>query len=132
VNPGEANLFLNDFDKIEDENVETSLILTKEKIGHYKTRACAGWLDERDFETRIIERPFDGNFRRRADEPGLALCGSYSNPARRDLATAQFLRVVESGLGGTPDNFDTISLHTFPNPAPGRRAVARSSGQRGR
>ncbi len=32
------------------------------------------------------------------------------------LATARFERIVESGLGGTADNFDTISLHTFPNP----------------
>lgn len=31
---------------------------------------------------------------------------------------ARFLRVVESGLGGTPNNFDTISLHTLPNPRP--------------
>jgi hypothetical protein len=118
VNPGEVSLFLNDFDKVEDENVETSLLLTKEKIGQYKTRACAEWLENRGFQTRIIERPFDGNFRRRADEPGLALCGFDSNPARRDLATAEFLRVVESGLGGTPDNFDIVSLHPFPNLRP--------------
>src|SRR6266568_7989360 len=42
--------------------------------------------------------------------------GFDSNPARRDLATANFLRVMESGLGGTKDNFDTISFHTLPNP----------------
>jgi hypothetical protein len=30
--------------------------------------------------------------------------------------TGRFLRVVESGLGGTMDNFDTISFPTFPNP----------------
>lgn len=59
---------------------------------------------------------FDGSFRRHEKEPGLALCGFDSNPARRDLATAEFLRVVESGLGGTANNFDTISLHTLPNP----------------
>jgi len=28
------------------------------------------------------------------------------------------VRVVESGLGGTSDHFDTISLHTLPNPRP--------------
>jgi hypothetical protein len=46
----------------------------------------------------------------------MALCGFDSNLARRDLATARFLRVMESGLGGTADNFDTISFHTLPNP----------------
>jgi hypothetical protein len=34
--------------------------------------------------------------------------------ARRCLATADFSHVVESGLGSTMNNFDTISLHTFP------------------
>ena len=75
------------------------------------SRECRG-----AFRTRLVERPFDESFCRREDEPGLALCGFDSNLARRDLGTARFLRVVESGLGGTPNNFDTISIHTFPNP----------------
>lgn len=29
--------------------------------------------------------------------------------------TAQFLRVVDAGLGGNAKNFDTISFHTLPN-----------------
>jgi hypothetical protein len=118
VDPAATKFFLNDFDTVEHDNVETSLLLNDGLIGECKTRACAGWLETRGFRTRLIERPFDGNFRRREDEPGLALCGFDSNPARRDLATARFLRIVESGLGGTPNNFDTISLHTFPNPRP--------------
>ncbi len=116
ADPGKVEIFLNDYDKVESDNVETCLLLSEDNIGQYKTRACGIWLERRGFQTRFIERPFDGNFRCRSDEPGLALCGFDSNPARRDLATAQFLRVVESGLGGTTNNFDTISLHTFPNP----------------
>jgi hypothetical protein len=88
--------------------------------GVLKTRACSKWLEERGFQTRMIERPFDTNFRCRTAkpyaEPRLALCGFDSNPARRDLQTAAFVRVMESGLGGTKDNFDTISFHTLPNP----------------
>jgi hypothetical protein len=119
ANPGSLEIYLNDFDKVEIDNVETSLLLTEENIGQYKTRACGSWLENRGFCTRLIERPFDATFRRRdiePVEPGLALCGFDSNSSRRDLASANFLRVVECGLGGTPDNFDTISLHTFPNP----------------
>jgi hypothetical protein len=118
VDPSKVRLFLNDYDQVEDDNVETSLLLNVNDIGRYKTRACATWLERRGFRTRLVERPFDENFRRRGDEPGLALCGFDSNPARRDLGTASFLRVVDSGLGGTSNNFDTISLHTFPNPRP--------------
>jgi hypothetical protein len=116
--PDDTQFFLNDFDDIEDENVETSLLFEAGNIGGFKTRACNAWLEARRFQTRLIERRFDGNFCRRDDEPGLALCGFDSNPARRDLAAAEFLRVIESGLGGTPNNFDTISLHTLPNPRP--------------
>jgi len=64
----------------------------------------------------IVEGRFDSNFRCREDEPRLALCGIDSNPACRDLATAQFVRVVESGLGGATDNFR--HLHVLPNPQP--------------
>ena len=80
-----------------------------------KTRVCGAWLEERGFHTRLVERRVDARFRRGDDEPGLALCGFDSNPARRGIASAEFLRVIESGLGGTADNFDTISLHTLPN-----------------
>jgi hypothetical protein len=32
------------------------------------------------------------------------------------LVHARFRRVIDSGLGGMANNFDTISLHTLPNP----------------
>ena len=48
----------------------------------------------------------------------MALCGFDSNPARRHLGAAEFLRVFESGLGGGPSNFDTVSFHALPNPRP--------------
>lgn len=115
ANTGDLKIFLNDFDQIQDANVETSMLFDGSLIGRLKTRACAEWLEARGFQTRLIERHFDGNFRRRDDEPGLALCGFDSNAARRDLATALFRHVAESGLGGTPNNFDTINFHTFPN-----------------
>jgi len=116
LNSGASEIFLNDFDRVEPENVETGLIFNVKDAGSYKTRVCSQWLEDRGFQTRLIERRFDSSFHCREDEPRMALCGFDSNPARRHLATAQFLQVMESGLGGTTDNFDTISFHTFPNP----------------
>jgi hypothetical protein len=107
---------LNDFDMVEDENWETSLLFGAGGIGFRKTRVCNAWLEARGFDTVLVERPFDSNFRCRGDEPQLAFCGFDTNAARRSLATANFRRVIESGLGGTADNFDTISLHALPNP----------------
>jgi hypothetical protein len=114
--PAAAEIILNDFDATEPENVETGLLFHAADVGHYKTRVCSNWLEARGFRTRLVERRFDSNFRCRADEPRLAFCGFDLNAPRRDLATARFDRVIESGLGGTADNFDTISLHALPNP----------------
>ena len=115
-NPGEVTIFLNDFEHVGPENVDTGVLLSRDNIKQFKTRACSAWLEERGFATRIVERRFDSSFRCRQDEPQLAFCGFDSNPARRDLETADFRRVIESGLGGDVNNFDTIGVHTFPNP----------------
>lgn len=114
----EVEVVLNDFDRVDPENVETGLLFTDAAIAQYKTRVCSTWLEERGFRTRIVERRFDENFRCQADEPQLALCGFDKNLARRSLETANFLRVIESGLGGRADNFDVLAIHTIPNPRP--------------
>jgi hypothetical protein len=118
--PEAVEIYLNDFDKVEAENSETGVIFTPDDEGQLKTRVCSRWLEARGFRTRLIERPFDFDFRRRRVapqvEPPLALCGFDSNPARRMLPGADFARVLESGLGGTKHNFETVSFHTLPNP----------------
>ena len=114
--PGEVKVVLNDFDRVEPDNVETGLLLTDAARGRFKTRVCSAWLESRGFQSRIVERCFDAHFFCRSDEPQLALCGFDENSARRPLAAANFSRVVESGLGGTADNFDTLSIHALPNP----------------
>jgi len=121
LEPEAVRVYLNDFDSVEAENYETGLIFTPADKGDLKTRVCSDWLEKRGFCTRLLERPFDAHFRRRAVEPiepGLALCGFDSNPARQLLPGANFVRVMESGLGGTKHNFDTISFHSLPNPRP--------------
>jgi len=118
--PELVEIYLNDFDKVEAENFETGVIFTSDDEDHFKTRVCSSWLETRGFRTRMIERPFGSDSRCRTgglqSEPRLALCGFDSNPARRMLPTANFAHVIESGLGGTKHNFETISFHTLPNP----------------
>ena len=114
--PREIKVVLNDFDRVEPANVETGLLFTGAALNKYKTRVCSAWLEDRGFQSRIVERPFDEHFFCRSDEPRLALCGFDKNAARRPLETANFLRVVDSGLGGTVDNFDTLTVHALPNP----------------
>jgi hypothetical protein len=116
ADPGAVELFLDDFDRVVAENTDTGILFRGGHVGQYKTRTCASWLEERGFRTRLVERALDAHFRCQEDEPRLALCGFDSNSARRHLPTANFLRVIESGLGGTAQNFDTMRVHTLPNP----------------
>jgi hypothetical protein len=122
ADPKAVLVYLNDYDSVEPENIETGILFRPDDVPALKTRVCNAWLAARGFRTRMIERPFDAHFRCRkedpAKEPLLALCGFDSNPVRRDLAGAGFLRVVDSGLGNTASNFDTLSMHTLPNPRP--------------
>lgn len=118
ADPRQVEFSLMDFDKIESENAETGLIFRSGDARRYKTRVCSEWLEVRGFGTKLVERQFDDTFRNHLKEARLALCGFDSNPSRRHLGAAGFLRVVESGLGGTANNFDTISMHTLPHPRP--------------
>jgi len=114
--PKAVEFALFDFDAVEKDNVETGVILSADDVDSFKAHACDAWLRRRKFRTRLVERRFDATFRVQDKEPALALCGFDSNPSRRDLPHAQFRRVIDSGLGGMASNFDTISLHTLPNP----------------
>jgi hypothetical protein len=113
--PQDLLLYLCDFDKVEIANTETGVLFRGRHIGQLKTRVCAGWLEDMGIETRLVERHVDGHLRRRDDEPALAFSGFDNNEARHQLASAGFGRIVDSGLGGTATNFDSISLRTWPN-----------------
>ena len=115
-NPNQARVFLNDFDTVNYENIETSLLFDPAHLNRTKAQTCAAWMENRGFQTRLLERRFDETFRCQYGEPRLALCGFDSNYPRRNLGSANFKRVIESGLGGTSDNFDTLSIHVLPNP----------------
>lgn len=115
ADPSQVEFALLDFDKVERENYETGLLFRLEDENALKTRVCNRWLERRGFCTKLVERRFDEQFRVQLDEAKVALCGFDSNPARQHLATAGFVRVLESGLGGTAQNFDTIGFHALPN-----------------
>jgi hypothetical protein len=111
--PSAVEFALFDFDKVEKDNVETGVLLTADDVDSFKAHACNAWLRRHKFKARLVERRFDATFRVQAQEPLLALCGFDSNPSRRDLPHAQFRRVIDSGLGGMANNFDTIACARF-------------------
>jgi hypothetical protein len=83
-------------------------------VGRKKSRVVSEWLEGRGFRTVLEERRFGTSTRRADDEPATALCGVDNANARSALDKAGFGLIVEAGLGGGPQAFRSISIHTFP------------------
>ena len=113
--PEKTFFMLQDFDRIVYANLGTGLLCNEQSINKLKTRICAGWLEQRRFQTTIVERPFDVHVTPNEDEPFVALCAFDSAAARKILETPGFDLVIEAGIGGELWNFDQIFLHTFPD-----------------
>lgn len=113
--PRASTIYLCDDDAVEPPNLETGALLNSGMVGARKTRVVARWLEDRGFNTRLIERFVDSNYRRSSREPALALSGFHDNQARHWLAQAEFPLIFDSGLGGDAENFDSIAVHTWPN-----------------
>jgi hypothetical protein len=114
VDPAALQLVLQDMDRITPSTESTSVLSDAGLVGEMKTRAMAGWAERRGFSPRIVERYFDDAFRRRDEEPGVALCGLDNALGRRALDKVGFDLVVEAGLGRGPRDFQSIRLHTLP------------------
>ncbi|HKX50768.1 MAG TPA: thiamine biosynthesis protein ThiF [Candidatus Binatia bacterium] len=111
---GEVQFVLQDFDRIAASNDSTSLLSFLRDIGKRKARVVADWLDAMGFETFIEERRFGPWTKRSDQEPGVALCGVDNAQSRAALEDADFELIVEAGLGGGPQAFRSVALHTFP------------------
>jgi hypothetical protein len=116
--PADLQLVLQDTDIITPSTESTSILSDASLVGQHKTRAMAAWSERRGFTTAIHERRFDGSFRRRQDEPAIALCGIDNALGRAALDQVGFDLVVEAGLGNGHADFQAIRLHTLPGPRP--------------
>lgn len=113
---GRPHLVLQDFDKAAKSNLSTCLLLWTSDLLKPKVRAVASRLEAAGFTTTLVERRFGPVHRVMVDEPTTALFGVDNLAARRDLDTAEFSLVVETGLGSGYRDFRNIRLHTFPGP----------------
>jgi hypothetical protein len=112
--PGDVQLVLQDYDALVAANDSTSLLTDRRLIGQRKTRAMAGWCEDRGFRTRINERRFASNFRIDDEEPQVALCGVDNEVARAALEDAGFAQIIEAGLGRGAEEYLAFQIHCFP------------------
>lgn len=122
-----ATIYLQDYDEVEDGNFSAGLFCEPEHVGELKTRLAGEWFRQREFRTRMIERPFDENTKRRKNEPRIALCGFDNAESRQLLEDAGFELVVDAGLGASLDHFDRIVLRTFPDASEKARDIFQKS-----
>jgi len=112
-----SKVFLQDVDAISGSTLSTSLLSGQADVGKSKARVAAKWLEDRGFQTAIVERRFDENQRVSAAEPRLALLGVDNPAARRAIEGAGFEMIVDAGLGSGYKNFRALRVHTFPGPS---------------
>jgi hypothetical protein len=114
-NRKEVQLILNDFDRIAPSNESTSILSGVANIDQRKTRVVGDWLESRGFDPVLEERRFGEWIKRSPDEPGVVLCGVDNALARIALEESGFGLIVDAGLGGGPEAFRSISVHSFPS-----------------
>lgn len=123
-NHQEVLIYLQDFDVVIDANESTGLLVNNEMVGMTKARAVAQQLDLIGFQTRIVERAFDANTQRTSGEPGLAIAGFDDPFPRQVLEDANFDYILDAGLGGGPQHYNEIQIHSFPSGLKARYAFA--------
>jgi hypothetical protein len=114
----DLSLVLQDFDVVTEASESTSILSDASLIGIKKTRAMAQWAERRGFQTAIVERLFDAEFRRQSSEPCVALCGLDNAMGRQALDQVGFNLVVEAGLGRGHRDFRSMRLHCLPGSRP--------------
>ena len=112
-NGEEARLTLQDFDRLTERNMGTSLLCLKDSIGKMKTRVVAAWAERCGFQATIVERGFEADFKVNSDDPRLMLCGVDNAPTRRKLEEVGFELVLEAGLGAGSRDFTKFRCHAF-------------------
>lgn len=112
--PSTCAFWLQDFDRAGESTPSTSVLTEAKDIARFKTRIVASWLEERGYNTRIIERPFTAEHVRLPSEPSTVLCGFDNVASRRMLLGAGHQAAFEAGLGSGPSDFHLLRCHTLP------------------
>jgi hypothetical protein len=114
-----VRVMLQDDDLVGAENISTCLLTELASVDQSKARVVARWLEDRGFQTSLIERRFEEGDRVHARDPRLILAGVDSPESRLGVAGAantvtENVQLLDLGLGARPEDFDEIAMHTSP------------------
>jgi len=111
--PQQVMLFLQDDQTVGKENWGTSILVRRGKYGSLKTRIAEDWSLARGFQVRRIDRRLNEHVFRSGTEPGIALAGLDSMPARRLLGHPGFEYIIDVGLGATVEAYRSFRINVF-------------------
>lgn len=115
--PQKVRLTLQDMDRVSISTQSTSILSWPGRVGERKTRDVGSILEARGFQTTLIERPFDGNFRHDGTmDPAVLVCGVDNALARARLETPGFRLLLKPALG----TLQWTSAHSAFTPFPHR------------
>lgn len=115
--PPGSTLYLQDIDTVTPSTLSTSMISTRQDIGVRKTRVAAHWLEQRGYNTALVERRLNANQRLDPGEPRVALFGVDNAAARRVMESVGFDHIIDVGLGAGYRDFRAIRIRGFPGPS---------------
>lgn len=107
-------LVLQDIDAVTASTITTSLLSAPADVKRNKTRIVGEWMEDRGFDTRLVERRFDAVTRVAASEPMTALFGVDNPAARRACEGTGFSLVLDAGLGSGYRDFRSLRVRAFP------------------
>jgi hypothetical protein len=110
---GQLTLFLQDFDRIGEENWGTSILVRRKRYGDLKTFVAEDWCLKRGFKVQRIDRCLDGTLKRGDNEPGFAIAGLDRMEPRRLLGGSGFIHILDAGLGADVSDYHQIRVSAF-------------------
>lgn len=116
--PKSVSLVLQDFDRINEENWATSVLVNDDACGVLKTSVGEEWALAKGFQVRRMDKRLLETDRLDTGDPRVALSGLDKLEPRRHLAKVGFDCIVDAGLGRTANEFDRYRVTIFDHERP--------------
>lgn len=106
---------LQDVDVVSEATLSTGMLAFRDLLGERKTRAVGGILESVGCKVRLVERRFDGIRKHQDDEPQRMLSGLDNPEDRAKLEDADFVEIIDAGLGAAGEQFLSYQIRVFPS-----------------
>ena len=106
---------IQDKDIVSLSNLSTSLLSSPKNIDVSKVMICNNWLRERGFSEIIAVEHYLTHESKIDFGKSYLVCGFDSKKARRQAALRKPNLMIDGGIGGKPDDFQSISMTVLPS-----------------